>query len=106
MEKLNTCKVTHFTNQQAIHTRSHRSREERRLMIDETRRTLNINGYDKVLVIAGTGTPSTRETIELCKDAQQAGASHALVLTPSVWPKAMTPENIIRFHTQVCLKSY
>lgn len=72
-------------------------------MIDETRRILNMNGYEKVLVVAGTGTPSTRETIELCKDAQQAGASHALVLTPSVWPKLMTPENIIRFHTQVCL---
>ena len=103
MEKLNICKITRFTNQQAIHTRSYRSREERRLMIHEIRRTLNINGYEKVLVIAGTGTPSTRETIELCKDAQQAGASHALVLTPSVWPKAMTRENIIRFYTQVCI---
>lgn len=73
--------------------------------ITRTRATLNENGFQNVLVIAGTGAQSTRETIKLCEDAHKAGASHALVLTPSTWPPQMTRENIIRFHTSVADKS-
>ncbi|KAF5359239.1 hypothetical protein D9756_003155 [Leucocoprinus leucothites] len=79
----------------------HLSPDERKKAIKITRETLDKNGFQNVLVIAGTGAQSTRETIRLCVDAKEAGASHALVLTPSVWPKSMTQENIIQFHTQV-----
>ena len=77
------------------------SRDERKQAISLTRRTLDENGYNSILVIAGTGAQSTRETKQLCKDAFEAGASHALVLTPSTWPKYMSTENILRFHRDV-----
>ncbi|KAF8905019.1 hypothetical protein CPB84DRAFT_1676923 [Gymnopilus junonius] len=79
----------------------HLSHEERKHAISLTRHTLDHNGYQNILVIAGTGAQSTRETKKLCKDASDAGASHVLVLTPSTWPPQMTVENIIRFHRQV-----
>jgi 4-hydroxy-2-oxoglutarate aldolase len=77
------------------------SHDERKDAISFTRKTLNDNGFKHVLVIAGTGAQSTRETINLCCDAKEAGATHALVLTPSTWVPAMTREAIIRFHTTV-----
>jgi dihydrodipicolinate synthase/N-acetylneuraminate lyase len=79
----------------------HLSHDERKRAIALTRLTLNENGFNSTLVIAGTGAQSTRETIKLCKDAHEAGASHVLVLTPSTWPPQMTRENIIKFHTTV-----
>jgi 4-hydroxy-2-oxoglutarate aldolase len=66
-----------------------------------TRKTLDDHGFEKVIVIAGTGVQSTRETKKLCVDAFEAGAAYALVLTPSTWPPQMTRENIVRFHQEV-----
>jgi hypothetical protein len=51
--------------------------------------------------MAGTGAQSTKETKELCEEAHEAGATYALVLTPSTWFAAMNKENIIRFFTEV-----
>ncbi|KAF9007643.1 hypothetical protein BDQ17DRAFT_1389080 [Cyathus striatus] len=79
----------------------HLSHDERKQAIAFTRRTLDENGFQNVLVIAGTGAQSTRETKKLCADAKDAGASHALVLTPSTWPTQMTTDNILRFHREV-----
>lgn len=79
----------------------HLSHEERKAAIRFTRQTLDQNGFEKVVIIAGTGAQSTRETIQLCKDAQEAGAAFALVLTPSTWVPAMTRENVLRFHQTV-----
>jgi len=79
----------------------HLSPEERKEVIRFTRNTLNENGYKDVIVIAGTGVQSTRETKKLCVDAGEAGASYALVLTPSTWPPQMTRDNILRFHREV-----
>jgi len=62
---------------------------------------LDANGFESVLVIAGTGAQSTRETIQLCHDAKDAGASHALVLTPSTWLPAMSVDTIVKFHREV-----
>lgn len=47
------------------------------------------------------GTQSAKETIQLCKEAQEAGAEWVLVLTPSTWAPAMTPDAIVRFHREV-----
>ncbi|KAL5525914.1 hypothetical protein ACEPAG_7252 [Sanghuangporus baumii] len=79
----------------------HLSHDERTLALRTTRETLDENGFKDVLVIAGTGTQSTRETIQLCREARDAGASHALVLTPSTWLPQMTKENIKLFHRTV-----
>ncbi|RDB31004.1 putative 4-hydroxy-2-oxoglutarate aldolase, mitochondrial [Hypsizygus marmoreus] len=79
----------------------HLSHKERKQAIQLTRKTLDKNGFQNVLVIAGTGAQSTRETKKLCVDARDAGASHVLVLTPSTWPPQMSIDNIIRFHREV-----
>jgi len=79
----------------------HLSHDERKEAIRITRQTLDENGFEQVVVIAGTGGQSTRETKKLCKDAAEAGAAFCLVLTPGVWPPQMTPEKILRFHLEV-----
>lgn len=79
----------------------HLSHAERTLAIQTTRKTLDSNGFQNVVVIAGTGAQSTRETIELCKEAADAGATHALVLTASTWAPIMTKDKIILFHRTV-----
>ncbi|KAJ2965363.1 hypothetical protein NUW54_g14142 [Trametes sanguinea] len=80
----------------------HLSHDERKVTIRLARDTLNENGFEHVLVIAGTGGQSTKETKKLCTDAKEAGASHALVLTSGVWPPQMTKERILKFHRDVC----
>ncbi|PIL29810.1 hypothetical protein GSI_08016 [Ganoderma sinense ZZ0214-1] len=79
----------------------HLSHDERKTTIRLTRDTLDENGFQNVLVIAGTGGQSTKETKKLCVDAKEAGASHALVLTPGVWAPQMTKERILKFHRDV-----
>jgi len=79
----------------------HLSHDERKAAIRFTRNTLDENGFSQVLVIAGTGAQSTRESIKLCHDAKEAGATFALVLTPSTWVPAMSRDAILRFHKTV-----
>jgi 4-hydroxy-2-oxoglutarate aldolase len=79
----------------------HLSHDERIAIIRLTRKALDENGFSKVLVIAGTGSQSVRETKKLNVDAAEAGASHALVFTPSTWKSDMTIEAIVRFHHEV-----
>lgn len=79
----------------------HLSQDERKAAIRLTRETLDQNGFTHVLVFAGTGAQSTRETKKLCTDAKDAGASYVLVLTPSTWVPQMTRESILRFHREV-----
>ncbi|TFY81902.1 hypothetical protein EWM64_g2107 [Hericium alpestre] len=79
----------------------HLSREERKEALRITRQTLDENGFKDVVIIAGTGAQSTRETKQLNEDAKEAGASHALVLTPSTWKPIMNKDLILRFHREV-----
>ncbi|KAI0052278.1 aldolase [Auriscalpium vulgare] len=79
----------------------HLSHDERKYAIRLTRQTLDAHGFAHVLVIAGTGAQSTRETKKLNADAKEAGATHALVLTPSTWRPSMTKDAILRFHREV-----
>ncbi|KZT07757.1 dihydrodipicolinate synthetase [Laetiporus sulphureus 93-53] len=79
----------------------HLSHDERKEAIRLTRQTLNENGFQDVVIVAGTGAQSTRETKKLCADAAEAGAAYCLVLTPSVWPAQMTAEKIFKFHRDV-----
>ena len=57
---------------------SYLSREERRLVIEMV--TDQVNG--RAVVVAGTGVTGTEETIKLTRDALDAGADAALVVTP------------------------
>ncbi|KAL5634533.1 hypothetical protein ACGC1H_002548 [Rhizoctonia solani] len=86
----------------------HLSHAERSQTIQFARKTLDEAGYNgkskdkkRVVVMAGTGALSTRETKELCHEAAEAGAEFVLVLTPGVWPGMMTKEAIVKFHRDV-----
>ncbi|KAH7920407.1 aldolase [Leucogyrophana mollusca] len=79
----------------------HLSHDERKEAIRITRQTLDENGFQNCVIIAGCGAQSARESKKLCADAKEAGAAFVLVLTPSVWPGQMTKENILRFHREV-----
>lgn len=63
----------------------HLTHEERILVIQTVRTTLDNLGYEKTVIIAGCGAQSTIETVQLCKEAKEAGAGFALVLSPSYW---------------------
>ena len=65
----------------------HLTREERKLLIQTARQLLDDNQLT-VQLVAGTGGNSTRETIELTKDAAEAGAQYAMVIAPGKFLRA------------------
>lgn len=73
--------VVHGSNGEAVHL----SREERSLIIKSTRAALDEADHHLMPVIAGCGAQSTRECIQLCRDAAVAGASAAIVLPPAYY---------------------
>lgn len=75
----------------------HLSEFERALVLELGRRHI---ARDRLL-IAGTGQPSTRLTIEESKRAAEAGADVALVVTPSYYQKAMTADALIEHYQGV-----
>jgi 4-hydroxy-2-oxoglutarate aldolase len=79
----------------------HLSHAERARAIVLTRRVLDENGFKHTLVIAGTGAQTVRETRQLNAEAAEAGATYALVLTPSTWYAKMTKDIILKFHRDV-----
>lgn len=58
----------------------HLTHRERSTLIRAARRALDAEGLTEVPIIAGTGAGSTRETVELCKEAASAGADSAIVI--------------------------
>lgn len=73
--------VVQGSNGEAVHLLHH----ERKELISATAAVLKEKGKPGAVVIAGCGAQSTRETIQLCQEAQEAGADYALVLSPSYW---------------------
>jgi 4-hydroxy-2-oxoglutarate aldolase len=55
---------------------------------------------DKVM-IAGSGCESTRETITLTRQAAEAGADAALLVTPHYFGGQMTPDSLVRHYRAV-----
>jgi len=86
---------------------AHMSAEERSLAIKTARQTLDNNGFQDKAILAGTGGQSARETIQLCKEAGQAGADFAIVIHPGYFAFAMGKNRpaIKNFFTQVLDKS-
>lgn len=58
----------------------HLSHAERKTLITTARKVLDAAGLERVPIIAGTGAGSTRETIELSRQAAEAGADVAIVI--------------------------
>ncbi|WVR00115.1 hypothetical protein IAU59_007257 [Kwoniella sp. CBS 9459] len=61
---------------------SHLSHEERKQATVVVRKALDDNGFQNEPLLVGTGSGSAETTIEVCKDAAAAGATHAIVITP------------------------
>ena len=68
---------------------THLSHEERVALILTARAALDAAGLESMPVIAGTGAGSTRETIELCRQAGKAGADYAMVIISGYFAGAL-----------------
>lgn len=67
----------------------HLLHSERKEIISTASAVLREKGRPGSVILAGCGAQSTRETIQLCQEAQEAGADYALVLSPSYWGKSL-----------------
>ncbi|KAJ9133756.1 Dihydrodipicolinate synthase [Pleurostoma richardsiae] len=65
----------------------------------------DISSDREVVIIAGCGAQSTRESILLCREAHESGADYALVLSPSYWTKEMQKATIFKFFDDVAAAS-
>lgn len=83
--------VTHGSNGEAVHL----DHAERILVTRITREALDEAGYTHLPVVVGCGAQSTRETVQLCREAAQAGGSAVLVLPPSYYGGLLTTELIL-----------
>ena len=89
--------VTQGSNGEAVHL----SREERKAVTRATRQALQVAGYVDMPVIVGCGAQSTRETVQFCRDALDAGGDYALVLPPSYYRALFGPDSVVEFFTDV-----
>ena len=85
--------TTQGSNGEAVHL----SHEERKLITSTTRKALDDAGFSGMPIIVGCGAQSTREAIELAKDAKASGGDYALVLPPSYFKTSYTQADIIGF---------
>ena len=89
--------ATQGSNGEAVHL----SHEERQLVTKTTRNALDDAGFHSMPIIVGCGSQSTRETIELCREALKSGGDYALVLPPSYYKPMHNPDTIIEFFQDV-----
>lgn len=81
------------------------SNRERKSAIAMARKASTDLGYTDYPIVAGIMGESTNLTIEHAKDAAEAGANFALLLSPSYWRAAMTDEAILAFYREVADES-
>ncbi|CAL1707769.1 unnamed protein product [Somion occarium] len=86
---------------------SHLTHIERTTLIKTARDALNDAGFPDVPIIAGTGTGSTRETVELCREAAQAGADYTIVIASGYFAGVLVNNKkaLKAFWTEVAAKS-
>jgi 4-hydroxy-2-oxoglutarate aldolase len=89
--------ATQGSNGEAVHL----SHQERKLVTQTTRRALNDAGFHTLPLIVGCGAQSTRETIELCKEALASRGDYALVLPPSYYKPLHRSDTVIEFFQDV-----
>jgi dihydrodipicolinate synthase/N-acetylneuraminate lyase len=82
--------VTHGSNGEAVHL----DHQERQLINKTTRAALDAAGQSSLPLIVGCGAQSTRETIQLCKEAAESGGDYALVLPPAYYGGLLTTDLI------------
>ncbi|KAK5462732.1 hypothetical protein LTS15_002444 [Exophiala xenobiotica] len=83
----------------------HLSTTEKKLVTKTTAEALSSSGHGDLPLIVGCSAQSVQETVSLCRDAAEAGGSHALVLPPSYYKPAMTEDVIYDFYLKVADQS-
>jgi 4-hydroxy-2-oxoglutarate aldolase len=89
--------TTHGSNGEAVHL----SHDERMQINRATREAMDSVGRSDMPLIVGCGAQSTRETIQLCKEASESGGQFTLVLPPSYYNGLLTKELIIQHFRDV-----
>ena len=67
----------------------HLSHEERTALIKTARQALDNAGFKDVPIISGSGAGSTRETIQISKEAADAGADYVIVICSGYYAGAL-----------------
>lgn len=96
--------VVHGSNGEAVHM----SRKERRAVIEAVADTVRHevdSPQQPVPVIAGCSAASVMETVELCHEAREAGATHALILPPGYYSGILSKSMIVRYFHDVAHES-
>jgi len=85
----------------------HLSHPERIALIKATREALDDAGFVDMPIVAGTGTGSTRETVQLCREAAEAGADYVIVITSGYFSGVLAGNKkaLKAFFTEVADKS-
>lgn len=68
---------------------AHLSPSERIALIQTARQTLDSCGLNDMPIVTGVGAPSTRETVQLAKQAKEAGADYGMVIPPGYYAGAL-----------------
>ncbi|KAL6825244.1 hypothetical protein V8C40DRAFT_266150 [Trichoderma camerunense] len=85
----------------------HLTSQERIKLIQTLRTALDSISLQKTPIVAGVGGNSTRETVQLARDAAAAGADFALVVAPGYWAGYLkgNPAAVKRFFVDVAAGS-
>ncbi|RMZ79378.1 hypothetical protein DV738_g3301, partial [Chaetothyriales sp. CBS 135597] len=93
--------TTQGSNGEAVHL----SHEERKAVTSAARRALDEAGFTHIPIVVGCGAQSTREAIQLTKDAKASGGDYALVLPPSYYKTSYTQSDILQYFTDLATAS-
>ncbi|GJC94513.1 dihydrodipicolinate synthetase [Colletotrichum higginsianum] len=93
--------VTHGSNGEAVHL----DHAERQLINRTTRAALDAAGKADLPLIVGCGAQSTRETVQLCREAASSGGDYALVLPPAYYGGLLATDHILQHFREVADES-
>ncbi|KAK3990384.1 hypothetical protein QBC44DRAFT_325645 [Cladorrhinum sp. PSN332] len=95
--------VVHGSNGEAVHL----SRKERRVVIEAVADTVRheVDSHNPVPIVAGCSASSEKETVELCYEAREAGATHALILAPGYYAGILNKDMIVEYFHNVATQS-
>ncbi|KKY29761.1 putative dihydrodipicolinate synthase [Diaporthe ampelina] len=74
---------------------------ERQEILRNARQMVSDMGLPEYPIVAGISAQSTVETIQLAKEAGEAGAGWGLLLPPSYWAKALPTEALVAYYRDV-----
>lgn len=99
--------VTGLTTQGSNGEAVHLTHSERKTVTSTTRSALTDAGFPNMPILVGCGAQSTRESIQLCREAYSSGGDYALVLPPSYYSPLFAPAaaSVIEFFTTVADQS-